>query len=218
MKVWYHLVAATVGLALAALIVYLVFGSASQEGAVQDGDAGSLAAGGGACGTIAPAATGSRDARAKADASPPALSDAKGPIAAISSDRPQQRAWVARVHAASGLCLDEIRIENSAPADAPATNIITATMSTVDGVDDAAAGAYAAGVLAQSFTEPFFPRTVTVQSTVGESERTIRMSSRAWRAFDLRRRTLKRPVTVANLKLFQQATAYRPADLRITGW
>ena len=84
--------------------------------------------------------------------------------------------------------------------------------------DDADAGAYAMGVLSQSFTAPFNPRSVTIPASVGGSERTIHVSSRAWRAFEFSRRQRKLPATVANLKLFQQASAYKPVDLRITGW
>lgn len=218
MKIWYHVIAAVVGFAVAALIVYLVFGSASEQGAVQDGDAGSLAAGGSLCGTVDPADTTSADTRAKAADAPPALFDAKGPIAAISDKFPKQQDWVARVHAAGGLCLDELTIENSTPASGPATNVVKIAMSTTEDVDDAAAGVYAGGVLAQAFTPPFSPRSVTIQAAVGDTQRTVVVSSRAWRAFEARRRQIKRPATMANLKLFQQASAFGPADLKLTGW
>lgn len=208
-KLWYHLAAAAVGLALAALIVYLVFGSASEEGATQDGDAGSLAATGGLCGTIDPAETDSPKTRQLARENMPALFDQAGPIPAISDDQPQHKAWVDRVHAASGLCLDELRIE---------TEGTTAVMSTVEGVDEAAAARYAIGVLQQAFTAPINPRRVTLVATVGDSQRTIAMSGRAWRAFQVRRRQLGLEATVENLKLFRQASSFQPADLRIVGW
>jgi hypothetical protein len=217
-KVWYHVIAALVGFAVAALIVYLVFGSASEQGAVQDGDAGSLAAGTSMCGSIDVADTTSAETRATAAESPPALFDAKGPIAAISDKFPKQRDWVARVHAASGLCLDELTIENSTPATGPATNVVRISMSTTEDVDDAEASAYAGGVLAQAFTPPFSPRSVTLQASVGDEQRTVVVSSRAWRAFEARRRQLKRPATIANLRLFQQASAFGAADLKLTGW
>ncbi len=217
-KIWYHVIAAFVGFSVAALIVYLVFGSASEQGAVQDGDAGSLAAGTSLCGTIDVADTSSADTRAKAVESPPALFDAKGPIAAIREDKPEQRDWVARVHAAGGLCLDELTIENSTPATGPATNVVKITMSTTEDVDDATASAYAGGVLAQAFTKPFSPRSVSIAASVGDTQRTVFVSSRAWRAFEARRRQVKRPATIANLKLFQQASAFGPGDLKLTGW
>lgn len=218
-KVWYHVIAALVGLAVAALIVYLVFGSASEQGAVQDGDAGSLAAGTSLCGSVDQADTTSAETRAAAAESPPALFDAKGPIAEISAKFPKQRDWVARVHAAGGLCIDELSILTSGEG-ASAKNTVEVLMSTTEDVDDAAAGAYAGGVLAQAFTPPFNPRSVTIQASVGDTQRTVTVTSRAWRAFEARRRQIKppRPATIANLKLFQQASAFGPAELKLTGW
>ncbi len=216
-KVWYHVIAAVVGLAVAALIVYLVFGSASQEGAVQDGDAGSLAAGSSLCGTIDGADTTSAATRAKAADNPPALFDAKGPIAAISDDKPEQRDWVARVHAAGGLCLDELSILTSGTGPT-AKNAVEIVMSTTDDVTAADASAYAAGVLTQAFTPPFSPRSVSVTASVGDQQRTIVISSRAWNAFQARRRQIKRPSTIANLKLFADASAFGPRDLKLSGW
>lgn len=208
-KLWYHLAAAVVGLALAALIVYLVFGSASEEGARQDGDAGALAAAEGLCGTIDVGETQSVETRRLARENLPALFDQQGPIPAISDEQPEHKAWVDRVHAASGLCLDELRIETAGT---------TAVLSTVEGVDAPTAAAYASGVLVQAFTPPISPRRVTVVATVGDAERTIAVSARAWRAFQVRRRQLGLEPTVENLKLFREASAFGPEDLRIVGW
>lgn len=210
MKVWYHVIAALVGLAVAALIVYVVFGNASQQGAVQGGDAGALGAGAeGLCGSIAPAKTQTAKARSLAGENLPALFDQLGPIPAISDKQPDQQAWVNRVHAASGLCIDEIRIEPEG---------VTITMSTVDSITPEVAGAYAAAALTQTFTPPFNPRRVTLEATVGGKDRTIIMSNRAWRAFQVRRRQLGLEPTVKNLKLFRAASGYGPADLRVVGW
>jgi hypothetical protein len=209
-KVWYHLIAALVGLALAALIVYLVFGSASQQGAVQDGDAGSLAASEGLCGTIDAADINATETRELASQNLPALFDAQGPIPAIADSQPDQKDWVERVHAAGGLCLDEIRI---VPEGA------TIAMSTVDSVDDDTARAYAAAVVAQAFTPPFSPRRVTVTATVGDSDRTIIVSGRAWRAYQVRRRQLGIDHSLSSLIQFRRATGQQfGPDLRILGW
>ncbi len=217
MKLWYHVIAAVVGLAVAALIVYLVFGNASQEGAVQDGDAGSLAAGSSQCGSISPADANSADARAKAADSPPALFDAQGPLAAISDKFPDQQQWVARVHAAAGLCLDELSILRSGEGPS-AQNRVEMILSTTDDVSAADGTAYAGGALAQAFTQPFSPRLVKLEATVDGKPRTVVVSSRAWSAFDVSRRAIGRPATIANLKLFADASAFGTADLRITGW
>lgn len=210
MKFWYHAIAAVVGLAVAALIVYLVFGNASEQGAVQDGDAGALASTDDLCGTIAVADATSTDARERAAESLPALFDDLGPIPAIREDKVEQKDWVARVHAASGGCIDEMTITT------PGTSI-SMTVGDSVGADDAAA--YAAGILAQAFTPPFNPRQVTIVANVGDSERTIVVSNRAWRAYQVRRRQLDLEHTVENLKLFRQATGQQfGSGLRIVGW
>jgi hypothetical protein len=208
-KVWYHLIAAVVGLAIAALIVYLVFGSASEQGATQDGDAGVLAASETLCGTVKPTDTSSPATRATAGKNLPTMFDPNGPITAISDTRPKQQDWVERVHAASGLCIDELEILPEG------TRI---SMSTVDGVSDDDARQFAAGALAQAFTPPFNPRQVTIVATIGDSERTISMSTRAWRAYQAQRRQLKIPHSITSLKQFRQVAGYKPADLRIVGW
>lgn len=218
MKVWYHVIAALVGFAVAALIVYLVFGSASQQGAVQDGDAGSLAAGSSQCGSISMDQTTTPETREQASENPPALFDAKGPIAAIRDDKPEQKDWVARVHAAAGLCIDELTILSSTPASGPASNDVTIAMSTTDDVAPQEVSAFAAGVLQQAFTPPFSPSRVTLNVTVEDDERVVVVSSRAWRAFEARRQQIGRPATIPNLKLFQQASAYGRADLQVRGW
>lgn len=208
-KIWYHVIAAIVGLAVAALIVYLVFGSASEQGATQDGDAGALAASETLCGSIAPADTATKKTRALAGKNLPTLVNAQGPFAAISDKEPKQQDWVERVHAASGLCIDELQILPEGT---------TISMSTVDNVSEAAARRYAADSLAQAFTPPLNPRHVKIDAAIGDSERTISMSARAWRAYEARRRQLKLQHSIKNLKLFRQASGYKPADLRIVGW
>lgn len=210
MKFWYHAIAATVGLAVAALIVYLVFGSASEQGAVQDGDAGALASAEGLCGSIAPADTRSPEARATAAESLPALFDDKGPLPAIADSRPDQQAWVARVHAAGGLCVDEVSILSEGTS---------VSLSTVEDVTEAQAAAYVAGVLEEAFTPPFNPRQVTIVANVGGTERTVVVSNRAWRAYQARRRQLGVEHSIANLALFRQAVgAQFGQGLRINGW
>lgn len=210
MKLVYHLVAALVGLAIAALIVYVVFGNASQEGARQDGSAGELSAEGSTlCGTVSPAdARGDRSVELAGE-NLPSLFDQQGPIAAIADDKPEQQRWVARVHAASGLCLDEIRIEPDGT---------TLTMSTVEGVSADAASRYAAAALAEAFTPPFNPPRVTLRASVDGSERIAVVSRRAWGAFQVRRKDLGQPLTMQSLSRFRAATSFRRADIRVRGW
>lgn len=215
MKFWYHLIAAVVGLALAALIVYLVFGTASEEGATQEGSAGALDAGAAAlCGTIDPADTTAPKSRQTAERNLPAMYDGDTPIPAITKDRPDQQSWMNRVHAAAGLCTDQIRVEQGHS---------TITMSTVDGVSEEAASAYAMGAIAEAFTAPFNPPgcascRVTLVATVGNGDRTASLTRRAWDAFELRRRALNQPRTMRSLANFRKATSFKPADLRLSGW
>jgi hypothetical protein len=215
-KVWYHVIAAVVGLATAALIVYIVFGNASQQGATQDGAApGSLDAGGALlCGTITPAEGTSAKARATARDSLPSMSNAEGPIAAISKDHPDQQDWFERVHAAAGLCTDEIRL---------VTGNTTIALSDVEGVTEAEMSAYTAGALAQAFTAPFDPLGctachVSITASVGGTDRTAVVSTRAWQAFQFARKARRQPLTMHALAQFQAVSGYRPADLRVKGW
>jgi len=210
-KVWFHVFSGFVGFALAALIVYLVFGSASEQGATQDGAAPSqLGAGGDAlCGTITPGEANTPAARTRAAGSLPALFDEQGPIAAIRDDQPDQKAWLARVHAASGGCMDEIRIEQAGT---------TLVMSTVDGVSDADADAFAAGAIAQAFTKPFVPRRVELTATVDGTTRTAAISRRAWNAYTVSRRQLGVEHSMKSLADFRKARGFSRADLRVIGW
>lgn len=213
-KVWYHVIAAVVGLCVAALIVWFVFGSASEQGAAQDGSAGALAAADNLCGTIDAADITSTETRALAHDNLPALFDAKGPIPAIADSQPKQQDWVDRVHAASGLCIDEIHIDRSGN-----NNLVTIDMSTIEGLSTDDAAAYAAAVLAQSFTAPFSPLSVTLDATVDGADRNVYITRRAWLAYQVRRKQLDVPHTMHALVQFKQASGTSLRDqLRITGW
>ncbi len=216
MKVWYHVIAALVGLSIAALIVYLVFGSASEQGAAQDGDAGTYAASANLCGSISPAKVNGTKARSLAGENLPALFDAKGPLQGIAASQPDQLAWVERVHAASGLCIDELHIERSGAT----SNVVKIAMSTTGDISETDGAAYVAAVLPQVFTMPFLPAQVTVVATIGGTDRTIVMSRRAWRAYDAQRKQLGLTNSVKNLKLFKKAAgaSLGRGDLTITGW
>ena len=209
-KVWYHLVAALVGFAIAALIVYWVFGHASEEGATQEGSAGSLgAAETTLCGTITPAQGQDAETRAQASNNLPVLANEDGPIPAIREDRPDQKAWFARIQAAAGFCVDEIKVE---------PEHTTITMSTVEDVSDADAGAFAAAAIQQAFSPPLQRPRVTLLATAGDTERTAVVSTRAWKAFEIAREARNLPLDMRTLAQFRQSTSFSNADLRVTGW
>jgi hypothetical protein len=208
-KVWYHVLAALVGFACAALIVWWVFGNASEQGATQEGSAGALGAAETLCGTISPADANSQASRAKAADNLPVLADENGPIPAISDSKPDQKAWFARVTAAAGFCADEITVgEHETSID----------MSTVDSVSDDDAGAFTAGALAEAFTPPLHRDKVTIVTTIGEADRTIAITRRAWNAFEIARDSRNLPLTMHTLVQFRQSTSFAPSDLRIVGW
>lgn len=208
-KLWYHVIAAIVGFAVAALIVYWVFGHASEEGATQEGSAGALGAAETLCGTISPSEATSGSARTAAAKNLPVVSNARGPIAGIRKDKPEQSEWIVRVHAASGLCIDEIRILDDE---------ITVDMSTVAAISEADASFFTAAALAQTFTPPLHRDKVTIGTVVGNKERSVAISRRAWKAFEIFRESGNRPLDMQSLVRFRKETSFGAQDLRVTGW
>lgn len=209
-KLLYHCIAAFVGLSAAALIVFLVFGNASEQGAKPDSAApDALASGaGGRCGSIAPAQANTPATRALAAKDGPALSLPTGPVQAIGD--PTQRAWVARVHAASGLCTDEISFR--------AGGTVAISMSATKAVSYAEASALAAGTLAQAFTAPINPHAVTLTYTAAGTTRIATVGLRAWNAYGVRRRQLRVPLSMHTLVLFRSAVYRGQTDLKLVGW
>jgi hypothetical protein len=207
MKVLYHVLAATVGLAAAGIIVFLVFGAASEQGASQDGRAPRGAGGTTVCGKLPPAATRTPAAQAAAAAALPAMFDPSGPIPGF--EVPEQEAWFARVHAAAGMCTDEIGFVE--------TGVARLSMSVVPPVTQAQASQYAAGAIAAAFSAPFNPRSVSIEVVSDAGIQRAAVSLRAWQAFTIARRQLGVPLTMESLAQFKQAR-YRPSDLTVTGW
>ena len=213
MKLWYHVIAAVVGFVLAALVVYLVFGNASQQAATQDGSApGSLGSSGLICGTITPGEASSPDTLKLARANQPALFTGNAPVE-IRADHPEQRTWVARVMAASGLCIDEIRLD---------TATISIAFSAPEKLTTQQAETLVAGALTQAFTAPFAPPrsnvAIKLSASIGTSERTAVISVRAWGAYQASRRQLGVPFSMKRLAAFQRSHTFGAGDLRLVGW
>ncbi|MCW2949055.1 MAG: hypothetical protein JWN41_68 [Thermoleophilia bacterium] len=212
MKVWSHVIASIVGLLLAGLIVFLVFGNASKEGALQDGTAGGRGSSDGTlCGSIAPAATQTFAARAKALKNPPSLISATGTAIRLVGAR--QNAWLARVQAASGLCIDEISIGEGARP----TKI---SMSTVDGVTEAEASAYTGAALFAANQVPLNHRNVQITTFVGDQKRSIFFTVRAYNAFLAGRAGLRLGTSAHDLVRFRRiiGSGLSGTDIRINGW
>ncbi len=151
-----HVVSAVVGIATAALIVFIVFGSASQNGASQDGDSGHSAqgeesgsgigsnkSGNVGCGAYKVPANRNSNAIARARKSLPTVRNQKG-VAVTPSDA-NQITWFATASAAAGLCMDEISVSQRRH---------TVTLSLPENFDRAASGRFVYAVAQELFNAP----------------------------------------------------------------
>jgi hypothetical protein len=211
-KVWFHVIASVVGLLLAGLIVFAVFGNASREGALQDGTAGGRAtADGTVCGSVPIGQVNTPEARRKALANPPTLIGAKG--TAVSLTDPAQRSWLAKVQAGSGLCIDEIEIGE---ANNDTTKI---TLSTVKGVTEAEASAYTGAALLAANQQPLSGRNVQITTFVGDQPRTLFVSVRFYAVFLASRKAYHLGTTASDVVKFRKRVpGFKAADVKILGW
>ncbi|MBC7461894.1 MAG: hypothetical protein H7287_11075 [Thermoleophilia bacterium] len=210
MKIWAHVIATVVGLAVAGLIVFLVFGSASREGALQDGTAGAgrTTEDGTLCGTVAVADVNSSTARQAAlKNAPPVFNKLDQQI---EFPKANGKAWLARVQASSGLCIDEIRYGE--PGDT--TSI---SMSTVKRITPEEASAYTGATFVAAGLKPLDGRNVSIVTFVGDQKRSIYFSRRAYAAYTSQRRGLGLGTTVTDLIKFRRLTNFK-GDIRINGW
>jgi len=210
-KIWAHVIATVVGLALAGLIVFLVFGNASREGALNEDTVVRGSADGSKCGTITVAEIATPKARQLAAKNEPSLVNQAGLARAFSD--PAGTQWLARVQAAGGLCVDEVQF--SERGEAGPTKV---TLSTVDRVSTAAASAYTGAVFIAAGQAPFNRRDIVVVTFVGNQKRTISFSSRAYLAFIAQRRNLGLGSTVGDLIKFRRLFPGFASGIRINGW
>lgn len=206
MKLLLHVVATIAGICVAALLVFLVFGRASENGATQDGEVPNgleAAATESGCGA-APSPETSR----RATAEPPTVLNDKGvqvrPVAA-------QLPYFSRIQAAGGLCVDEVRVTTGA------TDI---SLSTVEGVTQAQASSFTYRALEQAFRPPIAPSRVTIRTSLGTAgaPRTAVVGRRAWLAFSAGRAALRLPPDMVGLARFQRTVAFPTSELRVSGW
>ena len=211
-KVWFHVIASIVGLLLAGLIVFAVFGNASREGALQDGTAGGRAtADGTVCGSVPVTQVNTPAARRKAMANPPTLIGATG--TAVRFAKPADQAWVARVQAGSGLCIDEIKV---GPEPGSTTTI---SMSTVKGVTEAEASAYTGAALLAANQLPLRGRNVRITTFVGDQKRTIYVSVRFYDAFLAARGAYRLGTSASDIVAFRKRVpGFKAGDVAISGW
>jgi hypothetical protein len=207
LKRWLHVVAAVIGVSLAALIVFLVFGRASSQNTIEGTAPGQPPT---ACGTIGPAGAAAppQSDVDRAAGALPSIIDERG-IEVVPSKRDQIR-WFARVHAASGLCATEIAVRSKE---------VLVTVIPPDRADVTTAGAYALATVDQTFTAPL-ARDVT-RITIDSPEappRIVRVSRRAWSAFEAMVDSGNQPRTVAGLTQSARRSGYGKQDVRTSGW
>ena len=207
-----HITATIVGLLTAGLIVFLVFGNASREGAVQDGEAPGVtnAAGTSLCGKVPAAELLTPANVAKAPDQLPTILDPTGrSITGLGT--PTQQAWLNRLVAGAGFCLDEIAL--SGPGGT--TSI---TLSTTDSVDAGEVAAFTGGALVAGHAAPFADRTLLVTTFAGDQKRTIKMTKRALDLFATWRQVNGAGSSVTDLVRFSRDVRPGAANLQILGW
>jgi hypothetical protein len=217
-KVWAHVIATVAGLLLAGLIVFIVFGNASKEGALQDGTAPTISADGTVCGSVKAADISTAAARTKALKNlPTAIGPSDQPVEFTRAD---QKAWLARVQAASGLCIDEIRVGLHGATATSSGDTTKISMSTVKRVSEPEASIYTGATLLAANQAPLNGRNVDIITYVGDQKREIYFSVRAYRLFLVAHKGLGLGTTAADLVKFRThiGSGLSGTDIRINGW
>lgn len=207
-----HITATIVGLLTAGLIVFLVFGNASREGATQDGEAPGVvnAAGTSLCGKVPPAEALTPANVAKAPDQLPTILDPTGrPIGGLQAGAQQQ--WLNRLVAASGFCLDEIALSGQG-------GTTQLTLSSVKSVTEPDIAAFTGGALAAGHAAPFQDRGLLVLTFVGDQRRSIKMTRRALDLFATWRQVNQAGSSVGDIVRFSRDVRPGAANLQILGW
>lgn len=203
---WLHVASALAGLALAATIVYVVFGHASQQGATSGDAPGGVDATAG-CGSIEPVRAGDPKTIEQARDDLPAILDEKQ-VEVVPSD-PRQVGWFARLHAASGLCIDEVAVL------AKALVVVT---SYPDDTDAGDLDAFTYGTLVRAFQPPLARTTVRINVSSGDREASALVSASAWKTFQRHRAQMRLPASMQGLAAFRRKVGYSARELQVTGW
>jgi hypothetical protein len=203
LKGWLHLGAALGGLVLAALIVFLVFGQASEQGQVSGeapGEGRTL------CGSVN-AARG-RDAATIATAGknlPPVLDGAGAGVRLTAKDR----AWVSRLHASSGLCVNQLVVR---------TRQLLVRTSYPEDTSDTQLDSFAIDTLARAFEPPLAQTLVQLDVGADGKTRTILVRVEAWRGFQRSRVALGLDRSVEGLQQYGKRTEFDERFIRVQGW
>jgi hypothetical protein len=207
MRWWFHIIAAVAGFFAAGLIVYLVFGQADTgtgvthkapvlvQGTQNANDCGTL--------TVAQANLPTTVTTSLQDL-PNVSYNGKLIVPGV----PAQKAWFARIDAASGLCVDEV--------DVTATTIRVET-SFPPNVPEASIQSFAFGALLQSFQPPLARKAVRLDVKAGTHTRTIALTASAWHVFQRVQPVHRLPSTIAGIVLSRRDVDYG-RTLYLSGW
>lgn len=212
MRAWYHLIAALLGLALAALLVTVAFREADQSGSAQSGSPGATQAArgsgsGGAnadCARSTPAAGRKPKAIAEAETGLPQIFDGAGVQREVRSST--QRRWFGRLQSFGGNCVDEVVV---------AERTLTVTMTFPASVPAKTRDGYLIGAINASFQAPLARRALTVNWAAGESTGSVAIRSGAWTQFQQSRRALGLDETMAGLQRYGRRVGLGPQELLI---
>jgi hypothetical protein len=204
---WLHVLAAFLGVALAALIVFLVFGNASDQNQIE-GDAPGEQSATSLCGSVDASTVTERKVIDQASTNLPKVYNNKGK--AIEPSDSKQRLWLATLHAASGLCLTEIRVlPQQLRLKAGYPDSMSATQ-----VD-----AFVYATLSRSFEGPpsLRFRSLSHEAVVDGQTRSVRISADTWGNFRRARAAMALDRSVRDLKAFKRQ-GYSDAELFLRGW
>lgn len=206
MKWWYHVIASILGFALAALIVFLVFGRADQSANPDRASArGAAATARTGCGSIAPSAVTDPAAIAAANGNlPPIVVDGREVVPA----RADQRRWFARLVAATGLCAVQVEVTDK-------TLLVSATYP--KGTPVATAGQFAYATLTRGFEPPLNRDAMRVNTQIGSQRRMVATTASAWRSFQRARVLHRLPASIEGLRNSQSRVDYA-RELVVDGW
>lgn len=211
---WLHVGAACVGLAMAAVVVVLVFQRADREGSATSGDAPTTAqrqSGARDCAGRPPEDTGDAAAIADAERHLPAILNAREIEVRVTDAR--QRAWFARANAALGGCADEIVVYPRA------MNVSVTFPASVSGTD---LDAYVYGFLQRAFEPPLARSRLTIEVTSeGDDPRAPKrlvITSGAWNGFLQTRGAIGVPASIDGLRRAKRSIGYTDRELRFEHW
>lgn len=210
MRWWYHVIAALGGVSMAALIVFLVFGTASQqsttEGPAPGGSSSNAAALSPGCGTINPASVLDAEVIRKARGSLPRVM-AQGTT--VKPTRGDQITWLAQVHAATGMCATSINVRS----DSSIITIVFDADTTADVINS-----FTYSTLSRAFEAPLARRTVRVDIAIGSARRRAVVSHNAWSTFQRTRASLRLDPSIAGLSAAGRRFGFGGRELRLTGF